>query len=88
LRHVAYLPSPSLLCSLNREKQEFRSIPGATYSTLLVNGTEEWDGSIIRCLVYTTGGGTFTNNFTIVISEAIPSSTYALSHTCAHAQGN
>lgn len=47
-------------------------IPGATFSTLLVNGTDEWHGSTVRCLLYTTGGTTATNNFTVMIGSALP----------------
>ena len=59
-------------------------IPGSTFSTLLVNGTKEWDGSTVRCLLYTTGGTTFTNNFTVVVGSALPT-TYMLSTClCSH----
>jgi hypothetical protein len=51
-------------------------IPGATFSTLLVNGTDEWDGSTVRCLLYTTGGTTATKNFTVMIGSALPTTYY------------
>ena len=57
-------------------------IPGATFSTLLVNGTEKWDGSTVRCLLYTTGGTTATNNFTVMIGSALPT-TYCITPTFA-----
>jgi hypothetical protein len=63
-----------------KQLQDFVTIPGATFSTLLVNGTDEWDGSTVRCLLYTTGGTTFTNNFTVVIGSALPT-TYTALHT-------
>lgn len=62
--------------------QDFVPIPGATFSTLLVNGTDEWDGATVRCLLYTTGGTTATNNFTVMIGAALPT-TYRITTTFA-----
>jgi hypothetical protein len=63
-------------------------IPGATFSMLLVNGTDEWDGSMVRCLLYTTGSTTATNNFTVVVGSALPTMYIVLStFLCLHLAG-
>ena len=43
---------------------------GQTEGTLLVNGTSDRNGTVVRCLIFNGGGSILTNNFTIVVNGA------------------
>jgi hypothetical protein len=36
----------------------------------LVNGTNDFNGTVVRCLIFNGGGSILTNNFTIVVNGA------------------